>query len=80
MKMPILNFDKRFVRGPLAAALLFVLALSAAVARPAAAADSLRETPVVKAVRKTSPAVVNISTAYEVRSRPSPFSLGTRAT
>ncbi len=74
MKMPILNFDKRFVRGPIAAALLFVLAFAATVARPAAAADSLRETPVVKAVRKASPAVVNISTAYEVRSRPSPFS------
>ena len=33
-----------------------------------------RETPVVKAVRKVSPAVVNISSAYEVRKRTSPFS------
>lgn len=33
-----------------------------------------RETAVVKAVRKVSPAVVNISSAYEVRKRTSPFS------
>jgi len=39
-----------------------------------AAPDSLRESAVVRAVRKVSPAVVNISTAYETRSRPNPFS------
>jgi Do/DeqQ family serine protease len=39
-----------------------------------AAADDLRESAVVKAVRKASPAVVNISTVYEIRSRPNPFS------
>ena len=33
-----------------------------------------RETAVVRAVRKISPAVVNISSAYEVRKRTSPFS------
>ena len=33
-----------------------------------------RETAVVKAVRDVSPAVVNISSAYEVRKRTSPFS------
>ncbi len=33
-----------------------------------------RETAVVRAVRKVSPAVVNISSAYEVRKRTSPFS------
>ena len=33
-----------------------------------------RETAVVKAVRTVSPAVVNISSAYEVRKRTSPFS------
>lgn len=33
-----------------------------------------RETPVVKAVRLTSPAVVNISSEYEVRTRVNPFS------
>jgi Do/DeqQ family serine protease len=40
----------------------------------AGAPDNLRESPVVRAVRKTSPAVVNISSAYEHRTRPSPFS------
>jgi serine protease Do len=40
----------------------------------AAAPDSLRESAVVKAVRKVSPAVVNISTAYETRARANPFS------
>jgi Do/DeqQ family serine protease len=39
-----------------------------------AAVDRLRESAVVKAVRKVSPAVVNISTAYEVRARANPFS------
>jgi S1-C subfamily serine protease len=33
-----------------------------------------RETPVVNAVRKVSPAVVNISSQYEVRRRANPFS------
>jgi len=74
MKMPILNFGGRVSCGRLAAALIFVLALSAALAVHTTAADSLRETPVVKAVRKASPAVVNISSAYEARSRPNPFS------
>jgi Do/DeqQ family serine protease len=72
--MPTLNFDKWLARGPLAGALACLLALSAAFAASAAAADSLRETPIVKAVRKASPAVVNISSAHEVRSRPNPFS------
>jgi Do/DeqQ family serine protease len=39
-----------------------------------AAPDNLRESAVVRAVRKVSPAVVNISTAYETRSRANPFS------
>ncbi len=38
------------------------------------APDNLRESAVVKAVRKASPAVVNISSAYETRTRPNPFS------
>jgi serine protease Do len=33
-----------------------------------------RETPVVKAVRKVGPAVVNISSSYEIRKRANPFS------
>jgi Do/DeqQ family serine protease len=39
----------------------------------AAAPDSLRESAAVRAVRKASPAVVNISTAYETRARANPF-------
>ncbi len=38
------------------------------------AAGINRETPVVRAVRNVSPAVVNISSEYEVRKRVSPFS------
>jgi Do/DeqQ family serine protease len=38
------------------------------------AAGIKRETPVVRAVRNVSPAVVNISSEYEVRRRVSPFS------
>ena len=36
--------------------------------------QSERESPVVRAVRKVSPAVVNISSSYEVRKRANPFS------
>ena len=36
--------------------------------------QSERESPVVRAVRKVSPAVVNISSSYEVRKRSNPFS------
>ena len=36
--------------------------------------NSERESPVVRAVRKVSPAVVNISSSYEVRKRANPFS------
>jgi len=44
-------------------------------ASPLVAADNFsRETPVVKAVRKVSPAVVNISSEQQVRQRPNPFS------
>jgi Do/DeqQ family serine protease len=39
-----------------------------------AANDFSRETPVVKAVRKVSPAVVNISSEQEIRQRTNPFS------
>jgi serine protease Do len=39
-----------------------------------AADDFSRETPVVKAVRKVSPAVVNISSELQVRQRSNPFS------
>jgi serine protease Do len=39
-----------------------------------AAEEGLREGPVVRAVRKARPAVVNISSAVETRMRPNPFS------
>jgi Do/DeqQ family serine protease len=54
-------------------ALLSILVLAANAGR-AGAADPLRETPVVRAVRNASPAVVNVSSAQEVRSRANPFS------
>ena len=41
---------------------------------PGFAHEQNRETAIVKAVRAVSPAVVNISSAYEVRKRSSPFS------
>jgi Do/DeqQ family serine protease len=41
---------------------------------PGCGLNSERESPVVRAVRKVSPAVVNISSSYEVRKRANPFS------
>jgi Do/DeqQ family serine protease len=41
---------------------------------PGSGGENTRESPIVKAVRKVSPAVVNISTAYEIRRRSNPFS------
>jgi Do/DeqQ family serine protease len=50
--------------------LLFMLGFS----QPGWGLTSDRESPVVRAVRKVSPAVVNISSSYEVRKRANPFS------
>ncbi len=50
--------------------LLFMLGFS----QPGWGLNSERESPVVRAVRKVSPAVVNISSSYEVRKRANPFS------
>ncbi|MGW8301279.1 MAG: Do family serine endopeptidase, partial [Desulfobacterales bacterium] len=50
--------------------LLFVLCIPT----PGWSLNSERESPVVRAVRKVSPAVVNISSSYEVRKRANPFS------
>lgn len=75
MQMPTLNFCKecadryRRVRWAACAGILIALAPLTAVAAP----DNLRETAVVKAVRKVSPAVVNISSASEARARANPF-------
>jgi Do/DeqQ family serine protease len=62
-------------RAALTAAGLAVIALLLLgyAAAPAGAADNPRESAVVKAVRKVSPAVVNISTAVEIRARANPF-------
>ncbi|UCF91400.1 MAG: Do family serine endopeptidase [Desulfobacterales bacterium] len=55
-------------------AILILCGLSQVQAPQSLARENNRETPVVKAVRKVSPAVVNISSALEVRTRPNPFS------
>lgn len=73
MKKPNLNSKHPSGRRNLAAA-LGTLAWSLLWLQAAAAADNLRESAVVRAVRKVSPAVVNISTAYEARARANPFS------
>ena len=76
MKKPIQKVYRHRVRF-VVLAVLFIAALIFCLLQPqkaGAAADDLRESAVVKAVRKASPAVVNISTVYEIRSRPNPFS------
>jgi Do/DeqQ family serine protease len=50
------------------------LLLLLALPQPGYGLQSERESPVVRAVRKVSPAVVNISSSYEVRKRSNPFS------
>lgn len=76
MKKPNLNSKRPSGRMNPAAALwtliCSILLLQAVAA--SAATDNLRESAVVRAVRKVSPAVVNISTAYEARARANPFS------
>ena len=54
-------------------ALLFLL-FAPVFAQPGWSLKSERESPVVRAVRKVSPAVVNISSSYAVRKRVNPFS------
>jgi len=76
MQMPTLNFFKecanRYHRVLRAACAGILIALAPLTAF--AAPDNLRESAVVRAVRKVSPAVVNISSAYEARARANPFS------
>ncbi|MGA8179602.1 MAG: Do family serine endopeptidase, partial [Desulfobacterales bacterium] len=58
----------------LAAVLLFVFVNLICFITPVkSGAENLRESPVVKAVQKVSPAVVNISSQSEVRKRVNPF-------
>jgi serine protease Do len=54
--------------------LVCLLILVPASPHPGWGLNSERESPVVRAVRKVSPAVVNISSSYEVRKRANPFS------
>jgi Do/DeqQ family serine protease len=54
-------------------ALLFLL-FAPVFAQPGWSLKSERESPVVRAVRKVSPAVVNISSSYTIRKRANPFS------
>jgi Do/DeqQ family serine protease len=76
MKKPILKTNRN--RSQLTSIyLLFISILIYVLLQPfqvGATPDNLRESAVVRAVRKVSPAVVNISTAYEARSRANPFS------
>ena len=68
-KSGVLSKTAWYVRG-----LIMVIAfLPLASSELVSGATYPRENPVVRAVRKVSPAVVNISSEYEVRSRLSPF-------
>lgn len=58
--------------------ILFTLILAFFIASPGicfAEASAARQTPVVKAVRKVAPAVVNITSSHMERSRPSPLEM-----
>jgi len=67
--MPI---DKKTAR--ILFALVSFLLLGLTITHSGYALKSERESPVVRAVRKVGPAVVNISSSYEVRKRANPFS------
>jgi Do/DeqQ family serine protease len=57
------------------ATVVFIICLLTVLPGPKISAHQTdRHSPVVKAVSKVSPAVVNISSSYEVRKRPNPFS------
>jgi Do/DeqQ family serine protease len=66
------NLHQQWLKLLTVAALVGTLLLVGAP--PGHALDQRRETPVVRAVREVSPAVVNISSAFESRNRRSPFS------
>jgi len=54
--------------------ILSIISTALLISAEGSAQNLNRETPVVRAVRKVSPAVVNISSVYEVRKRTGPFS------
>ncbi len=60
--------NKTFIRLIIAVVAIFILPV------PGHAAEYERENSVVRAVRKVSPAIVNINSEYEVRRRVNPFS------
>ena len=72
MSKPCFQINKIFVRKLLMLCLIAAFFQVDAQALFGHSAD--RESPVVKAVRKVSPAVVNISSSYEIRKRANPFS------
>ena len=61
-------------KGALQRGLVLGFLLSGSMLQAHAQSEYQRETPVVKAVRKVAPAVVNISSTYESRKRLNPFS------
>jgi Do/DeqQ family serine protease len=75
MKKPILKTNRnrarlRRIYGLFICASIYLLLASL---EAGAATENLRESAIVRAVRKVSPAVVNISSAYETRTRSNPF-------
>lgn len=64
----MIQIYKKFIRLIIVVVAILILPL------PCSAAEYERENPVVRAVRKVSPAVVNINSEYEVRRRVNPFS------
>ena len=72
MSKPCFQINKIFVRKLLL--LFFITAFFQMGPQALLSHSADRESPVVKAVRKVSPAVVNISSSYEIRKRVNPFS------
>jgi len=72
MPSNLMPINKKIHLAFLTGILLLIFALG--LTQSAFGLKSERESPVVRAVRKVSPAVVNISSSYQVRKRPNPFS------
>jgi len=72
--MPKLHFHFNIRQMKKIIAIFFICFLMQVEIQPSLGHPDDRESPVVKAVRKISPAVVNISSSYEVRKRVNPFS------
>lgn len=71
MQHPLMQIENKF--GDILFTSLFIF-LILLLAQPGWCLQSERESPVVRAVRKVSPAVVNISSSYAIRKRANPFS------